>query len=44
MGFVDISQSAKVWEVIYASTMLQGAQREEALRRLQVPAEPVSAR
>ena len=40
MGFVDISMSEKVWEVLYASTMLQGQEREEALRRLNIPTEP----
>ncbi len=42
MGFVDISMNDKVWEVLYASVMLQGEEREEALRRLQV-ADPSSA-
>lgn len=37
MGFADISVSDKVWEVLYASTMLQGREREEALRRLNIP-------
>ena len=34
MGWVDISRSAQVWEVLYASVFLEGAEREEALRRL----------
>ncbi len=36
MGFVDISKNEKFWEVIYASIMLEGEEREEALRKLQV--------
>lgn len=43
MKFASISQSEKFWEVIYASIMLEGEEREEALRRLQVPANPSSA-
>ncbi len=43
MGFVDISNSEKVWEVIYASVCLEGEERKEALRRLQIPTEPVNA-
>lgn len=41
MGFAEISYNHKVWEVLYASVCLQGEEREEALRRLQIPAEPV---
>jgi len=41
MGCVDISQSAKVWEVLYASAFLEGAEREEALRRLQIEDTPL---
>lgn len=41
MAFADISASAKVWEVIYASVCLEGKEREEALRRLQVPSQPL---
>ncbi len=40
MGFVDISMSEKVWEVLYASTMLTGEERETALRRLNIPTDP----
>lgn len=40
MGFVDISMSEKVWEVLYASTMLTGEEREAALRRLNIPTDP----
>ena len=40
MGFVDISMSEKVWEVLYASTMLSGQEREEALRKLNIPTDP----
>lgn len=40
MGFAEISYNNKVWEVLYASVCLEGAQREEALRRLGVPTEP----
>ena len=43
MGCVDISMSEKVWEVLYASIFLEGEEKEEALRRLQVPAAPVSS-
>lgn len=39
MGYMEISQNAKVWEVIYASIFLEGEEREEALRRLQVTPE-----
>lgn len=31
MGCVDISVSAKVWEVLYASVFLEGEAREQAL-------------
>ena len=44
MGCVDISVSDKVWEVLYASIFLEGEEKEEALRRLQVPTAPVSSR
>ena len=43
MNFAAISQSEKFWEVIYASVILEGEEREEALRRLQVPANPSAA-
>ena len=42
MKFAAISASEKVWEVIFASACLEGAEREEALRRLQVEAEPLN--
>ena len=41
MAFADISANEKVWEVIYASIFLEGKEREEALRRLQVPTQPL---
>jgi len=41
--FASISSSEKFWEVIYASVCLEGEEREEALKRLQVPANPVNA-
>ena len=41
--FASISSSEKFWEIIYASVCLEGAEREEALKRLQVPANPVNA-
>lgn len=31
MGCADISVSAKVWEVLYASVFLEGEAREQAL-------------
>ena len=40
MNFADISVSEKVWEVLYASTVLQGKEREDALRRLNVFVDP----
>lgn len=40
MNFAAISASEKFWEVIYASVMLEGEEREQALARLQVPANP----
>ena len=40
MKYAAISNSEKFWEVIYASTMLEGKEREDALKRLQVPANP----
>ena len=43
MKYASISNSEKFWEVIYASIMLEGEEREEALRRLQVPANPIPA-
>ena len=43
MKFAAISNSEKFWEVIYASIMLEGEEREEALNRLQVPANPNAA-
>ncbi len=43
MKFASISNSEKFWEVIYASVCLDGEAREEALKRLQVPANPMSA-
>lgn len=43
MKFASISSSEKFWEIIYASVCLEGAEREEALKRLQVPANPVNA-
>lgn len=42
MKYNAISNSEKFWEVIYASIMLEGEEREEALRRLQVPANPAA--
>ena len=41
MKFAAISNSEMFWKVIYASTMLEGEEREEALNRLQVPTGPV---
>ena len=38
MKYASISNSEKFWEVIYASIMLEGKEREDALHRLQVPA------
>lgn len=35
--WADISISEKVWDVLYASVMLEGEERREALRRLGVP-------
>ena len=43
MKFAAISNSEKFWEVIHASITLTGAEREEALERLQVPANPMPA-
>ena len=43
MKFASISSSEKFWEVIYASVCLEGEEREEALKRLHVPANPVNA-
>lgn len=43
MKFAAISNSEKFWEVIYASMMLEGEEREKALNRLQVPANPSAA-
>ena len=43
MQFAAISNSEKFWEVIYASIMLEGEEREKALNSLQVPANPSSA-
>ena len=43
MNFAAISASEKFWEIIYASVMLEGEEREEALKRLQVPANPSAA-
>ena len=40
MNFAAISASEKFWEIIYASVMLEGEERDEALKRLQVPANP----
>ena len=40
MKFAAISASEKVWEVIFASACLEGEEREQALRRLQVLPEP----
>ena len=37
MGFVDISVSEKMWEVLYASACLTGEERERVLRELGVP-------
>ena len=42
MKYNAISSSEKFWEVIYASIMLEGEEREEALKRLQVPANPAA--
>ncbi len=43
MKFASISNSEKFWEVIHASITLTGEAREEALKRLQVPANPMPA-
>lgn len=43
MKFAAISNSEMFWEVIYASVMLEGEEREKALNRLQVPANPIPA-
>ena len=43
MKYASISNSEKFWEVIYASIMLTGEEREQALQRLQVPANPNAA-
>ena len=43
MKYASISNSEKFWEVIYASIMLEGKEREDALNRLQVPANPSAA-
>ena len=43
MKYAAISNSEKFWEVIYASIMLEGQEREDALKRLQVPANPNAA-
>ncbi len=43
MKFAAISNSEKFWEIIRISTTLTGAEREEALERLQVPANPMPA-
>ena len=43
MKYASISNSEKFWEVIYASIMLEGKEREDALKRLQVPANPNAA-
>ena len=43
MKYNAISNSEKFWEVIYASIMLEGEEREEALKRLQVPANPAAS-
>lgn len=43
MKYASISSSEKFWEVIYASIMLEGKEREDALNRLQVPANPNTA-
>ena len=42
MQYNAISNSEKFWEIIYASVMLEGKEREEALQRLQVPANPAA--
>ena len=43
MKYASISNSEKFWEVIYASIMLEGKEREDALNRLQVPANQSAA-
>ena len=43
MKFASISASEKFWEVIHASITLTGEEREEALKRLQVPVSPMPA-
>ena len=43
MKYASISNSEKFWEVIYASIMLEGKEREDALNSLQVPANPSAA-
>lgn len=42
MKFAAISNSEMFWEVMHAC-LLEGAEREEALARLQVPANPMPA-
>lgn len=42
MKFAAISSSEKFWEVMHAC-LLEGKEREEALKRLQVPANPMPA-
>lgn len=42
MKFAAISSSEKFWEVMRAC-LLEGEEREEALKRLQVPANPMPA-
>ncbi len=39
MGCVEITNNDKVWEVIYASVFLDGEEREQALKQLNVPTE-----
>ena len=43
MKYASISNSEKFWEVIHASITLKGEARDEALKRLQVPVDPLPA-
>ena len=40
MSFASISNSEKFWEIIHISITLTGEERDKALERLQVPANP----
>jgi len=41
MNFAAISASEKFWEVMGVILTLEGEEREQALRRLQIPASPM---